>query len=157
MSETTNIKTLKNGETVELIRVCPLDTQPDVCAYLKQTVTDTIKLGFCSPDTAWDNSKVGAVVMKKDAQIIGIVAYHNKIIYGDNKNKKLLPILIGGVNKEYRSIGAYSILHKELEELAREQGYGAILSYVRFRNQNMMSALKALGKNITTVTCHKDL
>jgi ribosomal protein S18 acetylase RimI-like enzyme len=149
-------KTLKNGDTVKLIRVSPISWNPEAAEYLKVVVDKTAKLGFCSPKTSWDDNKVGAVIMKKEGELIGILAYRNQPLIGDD-NQKMLQILIGGVNDEYQQHGAYRVLHKELEDLAKENGYHGILSYVRAKNKNMMNTLKSLGKEIVTVTCYKRL
>lgn len=149
-------KTLKNGDTIQLVRISPISWNPEAAEYLKIVVDRTAKLGFCSPKTSWDDNKVGAVVMKKDGKLIGILAYKNQPLTGD-ENQKILQILIGGVDDEYQKHGAYRVLHKELENLAKENGYNGILSYVRTKNKNMMNTLKSLGKEIITVTCYKKL
>jgi hypothetical protein len=71
--------------------------------------------------------------------------------------KKLLQILIGGVSDSHNGLGAYTILHTELEAFAKETGFAGIYSYVRTNNIPMMNSIKPLGKKIITVLCYKEV
>ena len=72
-------------------------------------------------------------------------------------NKLTLKILMGHITPEYREIGAYGVLHRELEKFAIEKKYDGILSYVRIKNKHMMDMLKTLKKDIFIVGTYRTL
>ena len=146
---------LKNGDQVEVFRVSPISENIEVSNYLKNAVNNGIKAGICSNKTKWDDKKVGAIVMTKNNIVIGIISYH---LDPDTGNNKLtLKILMGHITPEYREIGAYGVLHRELEKFAIEKKYDGILSYVRIKNKHMMDMLKTLKKDIFIVGTYRTL
>lgn len=147
--------TLKDHTRVELSRIFCIEGEVEICEYLKEMIRKTADKGFCSRETAWTPKNTGAIVMRQDGKLIGLISFRHAPYMYDGK--KLLQILIGGVSEEYTGMGAYKLLHTELEAFARETGFKGIYSYIRTNNFPMMQSIKPLGKQIITVLCYKEV
>lgn len=148
-------KNLKNGLSVEVSHVFPIRDRTEVSAYLRKVADNSIELGVCSPNISWNEATTGAVYLTHDGEFVGIIAYQSKVIYA--YEKRLIQITLGGVEEKFRSLGAYSILHKELERVAQSYSVDGILSYVRSNNKRMINTLDNLKKEVVSVVCVKEI
>lgn len=126
----------KSNNELSVYHLDKIGMSPVYVVFLKHMV-DLIESGNAYPMTTW-NDNCSAVYCTSDNVVIGMIVY-------EIKNKNVVWIVIGAVEKEHRSRGIYKILYKHLEKIGKQLGCDIISSYVHVNNQNRLDMTASLG------------
>jgi len=125
------------GNEIEIFRIDEIGMSPIYTFFLRQMAT-LIENGFGTSTTSWDDKACGAVYAEQDGKILGHIVY-------DTRRSGHLWITLSAVDEECRGRGIYTILHKYLEQTAKEKGCKYISSHVHIKNLIRKKSAEKVG------------
>lgn len=126
----------KAGKEINIYRVDRIAMSPVYSFFLKQ-MAELIDNKHAYPLTSWDD-ECAAVYAEENGNILGHIVY-------DLKKKDILWIVLSAVDKDHRERGIYSILHKYLEQTAKEINYNFIASHIHVNNSVRLASAEKVG------------
>lgn len=140
----------KIGEIMCIKLANPMGNSRVLPIFLQHQL-DLINVGH-APSILIGSNKGLCIYATIDDIIVGFIAYS----YLDDHTKTAW-ITLGSVVSAHRKKGIYSIMHKQLEILAKKAGSTKITSLVHVDNIAMIELNKKLGKVPSFYKCDKDI
>jgi len=126
----------KHGKKINIYKVDRIAMSPIYSFFLKQ-MAELIDNKHAHALTSWDDN-CGAVYAEEDGNVLGHIVY-------DLQKKDILWIVLSAVDKEHQGRGIYTILHKYLEQTAKEINYNFIASHIHINNTIRLNSAEKVG------------
>lgn len=134
-------ETDKLGNTVEVYQCDSITEVPELYTFFLRQMADLIDNKMAYPMISWEDTD-GAVYMMQDDKILGQIVYS---LGGPGKRPGVIWITLSAVDPECRGRGVYTILHKHLEQVGRENGCTTLSSLVHKRNSVRLKTAEKVG------------
>lgn len=109
--------------------------------FYLQSMNKLIESGHSAISEPKITDFVGAIVCKRNDQIIGALYYHNY----DVEIHRCLDVQLTYIDINYRRRGIFKQLHIGLDSIIKEQNYAGAISYQNIKNTNMDAARNSVG------------
>ena len=134
-------ETDKAGNSLTVYKSRQLGMSPAYSFFIK-SYAETVDLGFAYPTTCWDDQRCGVIYVTDANEIIGQITY--------DTNSPISPgslwIVLSSVKPSYRGQGIYKLMHKYIDQIAKDGKYDSIVSYVHVDNHAQIKALESVDK-----------
>lgn len=134
-----------------VIKVADVLAYSPVLPFFMKVHADLMTAGFATNMFIATN-KSKAVYAELNGSIVGCIVFDFKDEY-----IKSAFIIAGAVDQKCRGRGIYSILHKNLETVAKALGCTRIRSDVHPNNVSMLNTMKSLGKEVAYYRTEKNI
>lgn len=129
--------TTTSGTPLEIYHSPTLTMSPVYPLFLRG-ISALISSGNRESYKSWDDDLCGSVYAMHGKDIIGQLVY-------SKEDKKILFVVEAFVEPDFRGQGIYTILHQQLEVLAKDMGYWAVSINVPVDNLDGLKLANKLG------------